>query len=234
MTGSGLDGLAIVLMLLAVPLIAAAGFWHHARRQKALATWAAQVGWTYLGTDPSLVDRWRGAPFGMGHSRRVSELAVGPFGSYRAMSFAYRYTTGSGKNRTTHVFHVATLAMPAWLPGVELTPQGLGARILTALGRQDLEFESEDFNQRWRVEARDPRFAHAVLHPRMLERLVRPDAVGLSLRLAGSDVVCWSPGLPDMATMARRLGVMRAIVDGIPRHVWLDHGDYDPDTGPRS
>lgn len=220
--------LAVVVLLFAFPLIAVAGWVAHERRVKALQTWAAQTGWTYVGTDPSLVDRWRGVPFGVGTSRRVSELVVGRFGPYPAMSFAYRYTTGSGKDRHTYVFHVVALTMPAWLPGLQLTPQGLGARLVTAFGGQDLEFESADFNQRWRVEARDARFAHDVLHPRILERLVRPDATGLNLRLVDTEVLCWAPGSPDLSTLARRLGVMRAIVDGIPRHVWLDHGDYDP------
>lgn len=229
-----LAGLAVMALSLLFPVIIVAGWLQHQRRVKALQTWAAQTGWTYVGSDDSLVERWRGQPFGVGTSRRVSELVVGRFGPYPAMSFAYRYTTGSGKDRHTYTFHVVTLTMPAWLPGLQLTPQGLGARLVSAFGGQDLEFESVDFNQRWRVEARDPRFAHDVLHPRMLERLVRPDALGLNLRLVDTEVLCWSPGLPDTDTLARRLGVMRALVDGIPRHVWLDHGDYDPSTAPRS
>lgn len=231
------EGVTGVLMVLGMITLvvggALAAWWYTTQRAKALAAWAATIGWTYLGTDPSLATRWQGAPFGIGGSRRVSELITGTYGGAPATSFTYRYTTGSGKNRQVHVFHVVSLGLPTWLPGLQLTPQGVGARIVTALGGQDLEFESEDFNRQWRVEARDEKYAHDVLHPRTLERLVRPDARGLSLRLAGTDVISWAPGATDPETLAGRLGVMRALVDGIPRFVWLDNG-YDPSSGRRT
>ncbi|MCV2395358.1 hypothetical protein OEB99_13660 [Actinotalea sp. M2MS4P-6] len=226
--GGDNGGLAFALMVVLVLGSLAFGWWYSLQRQKALQQWAARNGWTYYGTDQSLVSRWRGTPFGHGSSRRVSELVVGRWGGLPAMSFAYRYTTGSGKNRTTHHYWVCAVSMPTWLPTLQLTPQGFGARIVTALGGQDIEFESEDFNRAWRVEARDAKFAHDILHPRMLERLVRGDARGLSLRMEGADVLCWSQELPDLDRLAARLGVMRAMVDGVPRYVWLDHG-YDPE-----
>lgn len=219
----------VVLLLVAA---GAVGSWWYARKRgEELRRFVATIGWSHVGSDPSLASRWRGAPFGRGHSPRVSEVIAGSYGGRSAVSFAYRFTTGSGKERQTHQFHVVAMAMPAWLPSVQLTPQGLGARIATAFGGEDLTFESDEFNRRWRVEARDPRFAHDVLHPRTLERLIRPDASGLSLRIEGSDVLSWTPGLPDVETLAARLGVMRALVDGVPRHVWLDHG-FDPSRIP--
>ncbi|MCB2174516.1 MAG: hypothetical protein KQH57_01780 [Actinomycetales bacterium] len=228
MSGSGGGG-GLMFAVMAVLVIGSLvfGWWYAQAREKALKAWAATIGWTYYGTDPSLVHRWQRPPFGVGSSRRVSELVAGTFGQFQAMSFAYRYTTGSGKNRTTHHYWVCAMTMPTWLPGLQLTPQGLGARLAMAFGGQDLEFESEDFNRAWRVEARDAKFAHDVLHPRMLERLVRADATGLQLRIEGADVLCWSQGLPDHDRLASRLGVMRALIAGIPRYVWLDHG-YDP------
>ncbi|MDO8105928.1 hypothetical protein Q6348_01810 [Isoptericola sp. b441] len=224
---TGGSALVYVLLVAVVGAGAVFGWWYGRQREKATRAWAARIGWTYYGTDPGLPARWQRAPFGEGRSRRVGELIAGAYGERPASSFAYRYTTGSGKNRRTHTYWVVTMGMPTWLPGLQLTHQGLGARIVTTFGGQDLEFESEDFNAAWRVEARDAKFAHDVLHPRTLERLVRPDAVGLNLRIEGSDLLCWSQGLPDTAALASRLGVMRALIDGIPRYVWLDHG-YDP------
>ncbi|WP_372594825.1 hypothetical protein [Actinotalea sp.] len=225
-TGKG-RGLAGALPFLLVPVALAAGWWLNHKRVEAAKRWAATIGWTWVGADNSLAHRWRGQPFGTGDSRRVTEVMTGPFGPYRGTSFAYRYTTGSGKSRSTHVFGVIALSMPTFLPTLELTPENVGTRLVRAFGAQDLEFESEDFNRAWRVTARDPKFAHDVLHPRLLERLVRGDATGMSIRIEGTDILCWSTGAPDLARLGSRLGVLRAIVDAVPRYVWLDHG-YDP------
>lgn len=220
-----------LVMFVGVPVFIGLAIWWQVKQTKANQAWAASVGWQYVGTDGTLPERWHAAPFGIGHGRRVSQLMVGPFQGHPAMSFAYRYSTGSGKSESTYTFHVITMALPAYLPDLQLTPEGLGARIAKTFGSQDIEFESEDFNRAWRVQAGVERFAHDVLHPRAMERLLRPDAHGLSLRITGTDVLCWTSGGARTDVVATRLQVMKALVDAIPRYVWLDHG-YDPGYGP--
>lgn len=203
------------------------GVLYQRHREKLLRAWAASVGWTYVGSDASLVARWRGEPFGIGSSRRTSEVVTGGYRGRPAVSFAYRYTTGSGKSRTTHTYHVVATTLPAYLSTLELTPDGLGARVAKALGGQDLQLESEAFNQVWRVEAPNPKFASDVVHPRLMERLMRPDARGMCLRIEGTDIVSWRAGASDLGTVASRLDVLGAVIDSVPRFVWQDHG-YDP------
>lgn len=221
------DQVTLMLWLVGVPGLVALGIWMEHRRRQRVMTWAVAIGWTYVGSDRSLVDRWQGRPFGVGHSKRVSELVTGTFQGRRAMSFRYRYTTGSGKNQSTITHHVLVLSLPAYLPTLELTPEGLGAKLAKAFGGQDIRFESEDFNRSWRVEAFEPKFASDVVHPRLMERLMRDDAGGLSLRIEGTDMLCWTLGGPRLEAVAPRLQVMCAVVDAIPRFVWIDHG-YDP------
>lgn len=224
-----------VILLLAfavVPVVIGLAFWWQYKQTKANKAWAAGVGWQYVGTDPTLVNRWRGTPFNSGHSRRVSQLMVGPFQGRAAMSMTYQYTTGSGKEETTYTFHVLSMALPAYLPNLQLTPEGLGARIAKTFGAQDIEFESDDFNRAWRVQAGVQKFAHDVLHPRTMERLLRTDARGLNMRIEGTDILCWSTGRTSTARIAGRLQVLTAVVDAIPRYVWLDHG-FDPGYGPQ-
>lgn len=219
--------LLLVIPLLLVPVLLGLRWYSIVRREQATRAWAARTGWTYVGSDVSLTRRWRGTPFATGKARRASEVVTGTYAGKAATSFAYRYTTDRGEESQTSTFHVVTLALPAFLPDLQLTPDGLGARLVRALGGQDLTFESEDFNRAWRVEASDPAVAHAVLHPRLMERLLQPDARGLCVRIEGTDILCWAGGSPDLDQVARRLGVLNAIVTSVPRHVWLDHG-YDP------
>jgi hypothetical protein len=222
-----LDGLFPALMVLAFVAVTAGGWWLQSRRQKALQAWVAGIGWTWVGADPALVTRWQGQPFGVGTARRATDAVLGTFGPYRALSFTYGWTTGSGKNRARHTAHVVALALPTYLPRLQLTADGLGAKIATALGGQDIEFESDDFNRRWRVEANDPKFAHDVLHPRLLERLAAPQTPHVGIRIEGTDILAWASGPTDTDRLAPVLGTLRAVVDATPRFVWLDHG-YDP------
>lgn len=225
-----MDGV-ILLMLLAVPAVIALGIWYQRHRVGLARKFAASTGWEYAGSDPGLVTRWYGAPFAVGRSRRTSEVVRGRFQGRPATSFGYRYTTGSGKNQSTYTFHVVAIDLPAYLPTLELTPDGLGAKIAKGLGGQDIQLESEAFNARWRVEARDQKFAHDVVHPRLMERPLAADASGLSLRVEGTSILTWTMGSPRYEDVARRLQVLCAIADAVPRFVWLDHG-YDPARTP--
>lgn len=221
------DATGPVLVLFFMAVSGVLGWWTHRKGLERKRAWADSVGWTVVGTDRSLVSRWPGTPFGIGSNRRVSELVVGSFDGRPAMSFAYRYTTGSGKNRSTSTFHVIALALPTYLPRLELTPGNALQRLAARLGAQDIEFESQAFNDAWRVAAPDERFAHSVLHPRLMERLLRPDAARTSLRIEGTDLLSWSPGAPRYDAIGPRLRVLSDVVDAVPRFVWLDHG-HDP------
>ena len=219
-----------VVALLAVPAIGIVAFVLRRRREGALAAWAALNGWEYRGSAPELTELWRGLPFGVGTSRRATEVLAGTWQGRPATSFQYRYTVKSGDNRQTHTFHVLTLTLPAFLPTLELIPEGLATRFATALGGQDLSFESEDFNRAWRVTSRMPRFASDVVHPRLMERLLRPGARA-NLRIEGTEILTWSAGTPDLDLIAPRRGLLDAVVRSIPRFVWLAHG-YDPSPPP--
>jgi len=221
------DVLFVVVFAL-VPMVGIVGVVLALRRRRLLTAWAARNGWQLTDSAPELTERWHTAPFGIGSARRATEVLTGIWQGRAATSFRYRYTSSDGDRRTVHTFHVLVLALPAYLPTLELTPEGLGARLAKAVGGQDLEFESADFNDAWRVTSRMPRFASDVVHPRLMERLLRPGSRA-NLRIEGTDILTWSAGVPDLDVVAARLGLLDAVVRSIPRFVWLQHG-YDPST----
>jgi hypothetical protein len=196
------------------------------KRRAALLAWASARGWTVIGDASYLAGRWRGAPFGAGRARRVGNAVTGTFAGRPGISFDYQYTTGSGKNRTTHHYHVMVLSMPAPLPHLQLTPENFGTAIAKVFGGEDIEFESEQFNQQWRVQASVPRFAFDVLHPRLMERLLHPDARG-PMRFEGTDLVSWRSGLQDPRWIDSRLSVLNDVITSVPDFVWRQVG-HDP------
>ena len=218
----GLPVLLVVLWYL--------GFRRSQKRLDAFAGWAATVGWLLLPDIDGLTDRWSKRPFGLGDSRVALEVLSGTWSGSPALSFTYRYVTGSGKDRTTHRLHVVTMSLPAFLPTLTLTPDGAGAKLAKLTGGQDLSFESDDFNRAWRVECGMEKFAHDVITPRLMERLLRSDAAGLSIRIDGTDVLCWSTGEQTLEALAPRLEILAAVRDAVPGFVWRDSG-YDPGNG---
>lgn len=226
-------GLGWLVLLAAIAATVALNIWFTRRRRARLRAWAAALGWTYADADPSLTRRWTGDPFGVGSARRSTEVIRGLYRGRPVTSFTYRWTTGSGKNRTTHTRHVVALDLPAAFPRLELTPENLATRLVRALGGQDIRFESDEFNRAWRVQSPDLRLAHGVIHPRMMERLLQPDLASQPLRIDGPAVVSWLPGATDTDGILPRVAALCDVADAIPRHVWQDHG-YDPMTAARS
>lgn len=227
-SGSPAGGLLVVVAVVAV-LAAVGAWWWQRRRQEELVAWAHASGWSFTPRDPGLglATLHAGTPFGQGSGRTASEVLVGVYEGRTAVSFTYAWSTGSGDERRQHRAHVVGVALPAYLPTLELTPEGLGARVAKAFGARDLHVESAAFNAAYRVDTSDPRTAHAILHPRLLERLLRSDAVGLPWRIEGTWLLSWEQGVTDTSRIAPRLGVLAAVVRGVPRHVWQDHG-HDP------
>ena len=224
-----------MVLMLVVGLVLVGGLltWSvvsHRRHQAALDAWLQPRGWQRQPTDRSLVSRWRGAPFGRGDNRKVTDVIAGSFRGHALQSFVYSYETSStdsdgGSSTTTHTFHVLTLRLPAFLPDLEVTPESVGSRLATAFGMVDLDVESAEFNKRFAVRATDLAVGHAILHPRLVERLLREGRV--TWRIEGTTVLTWAPGRTDLRRLDARIALLAAIADAVPRHVWLDHG-HDP------
>jgi hypothetical protein len=130
-----------------------------------------------------------------------------------------RTTVDSDGNESKEPFQVTLVELPVVLPRLELVPETIAERFLKSLGGGDLDVESHQFNRQWRVLCRDARYAHAVLDPRMIERLVQPDATEIAIRIEGGAVLAWQPGRRGTDTLARRLGVLTAVARRIPEHV---------------
>jgi hypothetical protein len=220
------NGVLLATVALGVVILAVLAYMMQKKRQEAFQQWALRNRWTYEGSDPSLVHLSDAQPFGQGRDKRATEVLRGAFDGHQAVSFTYSWTTGDEKDTTNHTAHVVALALPAYLPTVEVTRDGFGAKLDKLFGGQDIQFESEAFNKEFRVTASDAQVGHAIVHPRLMERLLRDGAV-TPWRIEGTSIISWEPGSSALETLATRLGLLSAIVRSIPRHVWLDHG-HDP------
>lgn len=227
------DNPTLVVVLAVVLVLGVLGyrFYDRYRRGRGLAEWAAARGWEVIAQPFGLTAGWRGRPF-RGNGRAL-EAVTGLVDGREAYSFLYRYTTGSGDKKETHEYHVVAHRLPARLGRLELTPDDGSAKVAKFFGAKDQDFELDEFNRAWRVDAEPPRFASDVLHPRLMERLLAPDARGQNLRIDGDTILWWREGKPRLDDIDRSLALMAEVVAAVPPFVWHDHGHVpDPATDP--
>ena len=194
------------------------------KRREAMAAFAASRGWRYATHDQSLVNRFHGAPFGIGSSRAASNVIYGEHDGRPMVAFDYQYTTtsGSGKDRksTTHHCSVLALSMGAVMPELSVQPEGFFGRIVGRLTNTDIEMESEAFNRAFTVRSPHRKFAFDVLHPQMIEMVLQwPD---LGWRFERDSMLVISNGRHSIEEVGAKLHVMDAILDRIPDFVWKE------------
>ncbi|MHC4201700.1 MAG: hypothetical protein ACYSU0_17070, partial [Planctomycetota bacterium] len=125
--------------------------------------------------------------FRRGHSRRARNVINGERDGSAVMIFDYRYTTGSGKNKSTHSRSVMIVEMPEQsFPELLIRREGFFDKIAAAVGFDDIDFESHEFSRKYYVKSRDKRFAYDVVDARMMEFLL--DVGDLSVEMEGSDI----------------------------------------------
>lgn len=192
-----------------------------ADRQRQLADWARARGWHYRTGDGGLVRHWSGPPFvGGGWAGNVF---TGEVEGRAFTAFEYGYEEGSGDNTVTRRFQVTTVALPAALPMLWIAPETGFDRLSQRLGSQDIDFESAEFNRAFTVRADDERYAHAVIHPRMMEYLLRSPARWQSIRIEGSTLLMWESGELSTDRLLVNVGTLAQIAALIPGHTLEQH-----------
>ena len=214
--------LAVVGFIALFVVIAVLAFVAAKKRREALEAFATAKGWTYTARDDSLARRFDGRPFGQGYGRHANNVLRGVHDGRAMVAFDYQYTTssGSGKDRTTdtHHYSVVVLSIGAVMPALSVSPEGMFGRIVGRLTNTDIELESEDFNRAFTVRCPDRKFAFDVLHPQTMQLLLGwPD---LGWRFEGDSMLVVTDGRHSVEEVEARLGVMDAILDGIPEFVW--------------
>ncbi len=214
----------LALVILAMVLGVGVRVWRATRGYGAPRALAERLGLRWYVTDGTLAHRWRRGPFAGTDGATATEVLTGTWRGREVVALHHAAVRGSQDSAAaTRVRRVAAIALPAALPWVELTPQGPVDRVRTAFGGQDLVLESAAFNDAWLVRAEDPRAAHALLHPRVMERLLRPDARALSFLVEGPDLVAWSDGEGGLDRTAERFDLLADLLDLVPGHLWVDH-----------
>jgi hypothetical protein len=186
------------------------------RRIKKAAAAASRLGW--VRGDNGLWRTIDAMPFSSPGGMRTSSIFSGRWRGRNAQSLTVT---------AEMVASADVMELPGPLPRLEIAPHGTN-KLAGPNGGDDLDMESAEFNRIFRVATLDREYAHAVLQPRVIERLLEPDARDLSLTISGNCIFVWATPQADPDAAETRLNVLADVADLIPPFVykrWSTGGD---------
>jgi hypothetical protein len=138
-----------------------------------------------------------------------------------------------GDGRNAHYFSIVVADLAATVPYVSVQPKDVLTRAfdhvglppLPHLGPESLDvidFEPEDFNQKFQVTTADREFAIKLIDAAMIQWLVSAGG-GLTFEVGGCNLLV-SCGLLPVTDLVRLFDAAKGFVDHIPRLVWAEHG----------
>ncbi|HEX2021923.1 MAG TPA: hypothetical protein VHH36_04375 [Candidatus Thermoplasmatota archaeon] len=212
------DLLPLLFFLLVGAAVVALSIWLAARRRKALVAVAQSLGLSFdpraRGLDPG---ERRLEALSPGSHPRVANEMRGAFKGRQVRCFDFAYTVQSGKNKTTRHRGVAICEVPRSWPRVCIVPETVGHKIADALGADDIDFESQEFSDRFWVRGDDARFAYDVIDPRMMEYLMEPGVTRWEIR--EGRLAVWQDRHFRPEEIAPALDRLVGFVERVPAHV---------------
>jgi hypothetical protein len=144
-----MTGGAVIALLVGMAVIGLAIFIVHQyleqQRREALQLLAGRMGFSYF-ADAEHVHQATLSQFHLfsqGHARKMSNELRGSIDDVAVAIFDYRYSTGSGRHQRTRRQTVLLLESDCLdLPFFTLRPERLYHKLASALGHQDIDFES--------------------------------------------------------------------------------------------
>lgn len=211
--------LPVVLVL--VVLVAGIFFWQAEKKRRVrLAEWARRQGWQLReGKRRELNHDFPAIKlFGKGHSRFGQNEITGKFRGMPVSCLDYQYTTGSGKNRSTHRFGVALLLVDHPLIPLQIRPEHAFDKVGEFLGMDDIDFESAEFSRRFYVKSPDRKWAFDVIHARTMEYLLAAPG-GYSIEFGLGEIAVYRGGRCEPDQYEKAVKLARELYDLIPGYV---------------
>lgn len=157
-----------------------------------------------------------------GDSPQVTLALMGRRGEHQVSVFDYLWFIGTGEDREVRSCTVVGISKTLNFPNLALRPATLSDAVASALGKSDLRFESEAFNQRYTVSTDDSRAAYDVLNPRVIDYLNSVPTA--TLEFGGSSFITVLSGEAGATEIRHALIRMEAILERIPNYVREDRG----------
>jgi hypothetical protein len=166
----------IVLVFAAILFVGVAIYWAYVadkKRTEAFADKAADLGLTFMPAGgEALLSRFGGFKlFSTGRARKLKNVIEGDAGDVAITIFDYQYTTGSGKHQQTHNQTVVSLRSALLAcPDFRMRPEGFFDKVGSAMGFQDIDFDSHpEFSKLFVLQGSNEEAIRNYFKPTLLE-----------------------------------------------------------------
>lgn len=214
------------------------------QRVTGLTEWARLNGFAWSPQDSHNLDaRFRGVfEIGRGHARYAFEV-LARHAPVDAFIFRYHFKTWETRTVThrdargntyttteryeeTHQRRYLIIELRGEFPSLLIRPEGWFDKLKGFMGFDDVNFESDEFSRKYFVKTPERQFAYAIIHPRLMERLLTEE---VSLQLQnGMLLMELSGSRHDAASCHVRWSHAAEFVNNIPPFVWQDYGKRPP------
>lgn len=212
----------VMAALLAVVFVGL--WWSESIETRRWADWAGRRGWRFHKAWPELLVSLRGGPTGQGHSRSVSRAYEGRLRGAQVRGGRYSYTVGYGKSSRTFISGINGVRVPGacFSPTTLRRNRGLSRAVTTKGERQ---YENVDFNRMWEVIGHDAKQASDLVHPRLMERLLKAPADIEMVWFDGEYVWVGSKHAVEVTSVVdRHLGLAMTVAQLLPAWLVNEHG----------
>ncbi len=209
----------VPFIILGVIAIGVYSGYRNRKRREALLAWAHSRGWRLnKGDVRRLHVTYPGLKiFDKGHSRRARNLISGEYEGCAVRLMDYQYTTGSGKNRSTHA--VGVVILKTGFPVIPLTIRRENPldKVGEFFGADDIDFESAEFSRKFYVKSNDRRWAYDVIHQGTMDFLLA--APSFNIAFGTFELAVMKNGYFDAEAYDQALAVAKGLYDLIPDYV---------------
>jgi len=178
-----LVGFFIFLIALIVVVVVMAFMWKKWMND-ALGRMCQRHGYIFYGDNIANVRYMiQGTALDLGHSKRASYGIGWRHQGIDLTMFQWQYTVGSGKNSHTYFFKVAMMPADFNARGyIFLRKERFFDKIGGVFGFNDLDFEDQEFSDKFYVKAQPQRFGYDFFNPKMMELFLRYGAYSLVVK----------------------------------------------------
>lgn len=158
-----------------------------------------------------LIDRFSGPPFDAGTNHQARVVAHGTHRGRPFVAFHLSYDVPERDQVVTRTFTVVAVNTPAPCPDLMISRP-------TLRGGNDLDLESEQFNEAFKIDTTDQKFAYDVLHPGMMAWLLDDGrALRMPLTFGNQDLFSYAINAVDHRAL---LEFLCDVMDRVASFVW--------------
>ena len=208
-----------VLVAIAVVVGIIYSFYAAQQRRNELSAWAQLRGLRFRSDQVSGMDAAYPAfdCLNEGRARYGYNRMDGEWSGRRFLGFDYHYRTGSGKNTHDYTFSAIILESDVPLKPLFIRREGLGDRMATFLGFEDINFESAEFSREFYVKSPDRKWAYDVLHQRAMEFLLAMPR--FTIQFDEQRVMVYRDSTFATGDFENAAKVAQGLLDGLPSYV---------------